>query len=89
MIARYEVKGRSMEPSFKDGDRALLLKTKNIKKGDVVVFSTQERECIKRVSAIKENGLYVEGDNKSQSTDSRHYGAIKKEQVVGKLIMKY
>ena len=89
MFSRYEVKGRSMEPFFSEGDRVLLLRTKNIKKGDIAVFSTPERDCIKRVAAVKDDEFFVEGDNKAASTDSRHYGTVNKEQVVGKVLLKY
>ncbi|MBI2574356.1 S26 family signal peptidase [Candidatus Woesearchaeota archaeon] len=89
MIARYEIKGGSMEPGLKEGDRVLLLRTKNMKKGDVVVFSAAGRDCIKRVSSVARSSFFAEGDNKQESTDSRHYGAIHKKQVVGKVFWRY
>lgn len=89
MFARYEVKGSSMRPTLKEGDRVLLLKTKKVKKNNVIVFSMPERECIKRVTAVNSNRLFVEGDNKSESTDSTSYGEIKREQVIGKVVMNY
>ncbi len=89
MFSRYEVKGRSMEPSLREGDRVLLLRTKNMKKGDVVVFAAAGRDCIKRVASVTRSSFFVEGDNKAESTDSRHYGAIHKKQVIGKVVWRY
>jgi type IV secretory pathway protease TraF len=33
--------------------------------------------------------IWVEGDNKSASTDSRSWGALNHEEVIGKLIFRY
>jgi signal peptidase I len=51
---------------------------------------------IKRVIKIsnnpdssKEVKIWVEGDNKSASTDSRSWGALNYEEVIGKLIFRY
>jgi signal peptidase I len=50
---------------------------------------------VKRVTQISNNTnkrkeeFWVEGDNKSASTDSRSWGALDSTQVVGKLIFRY
>jgi signal peptidase I len=51
---------------------------------------------VKRVTTIsnnpdssKEVKIWVEGDNKSASTDSRSWGALNHEEVIGKLIFRY
>lgn len=38
---------------------------------------------IKRISKIDEHGVWVEGDNKQGSTDSRHYGYIQPKDIKG------
>ncbi|MBI3033802.1 S26 family signal peptidase [Candidatus Woesearchaeota archaeon] len=78
-----------MEPAFRQGERVLLFKTRKVKIGDVIVFSNPGMDCIKRVCAINGDSLFVEGDNKLHSTDSRDYGAVRKEQVIGKVILNY
>ncbi len=78
-----------MEPFLKEGDRVLLLRTKNIKKGDIAVFAAAERDCIKRVASVTRSSFFAEGDNKQESTDSRHYGGLSKAQVVGKVLWRY
>lgn len=43
---------------------------------------------IKRLCEINGNCIWVEGDNKKDSIDSRHYGYIYKKQVLGILLCK-
>jgi signal peptidase I len=42
----------------------------------------------KSSDAIK-NGIWVEGDNKEKSTDSRSWGALDSTEVIGKLLFRY
>jgi signal peptidase I len=42
----------------------------------------------KSSDAIK-NGIWVEGDNKEKSTDSRSWGALDANEVLGKLMFRY
>jgi len=50
---------------------------------------------VKRVTKISNNpnnskaAIWVEGDNKSASTDSRSWGALDSTEVIGKLIFRY
>ena len=51
---------------------------------------------VKRVSKVtndpdfdKEVKIWVEGDNKEKSTDSRIWGALDSSEVIGKLILRY
>ena len=47
---------------------------------------------VKRVTQINESNetkIWVEGDNKSASTDSRSWGALDSSEVIGKLIFRY
>ncbi len=43
--------------------------------------SVKPRDHIKRIRKINEHGVWVEGDNKQGSTDSRHYGYIQPKDV--------
>jgi len=42
-----------------------------------------------RVDESNETKIWVEGDNKSASTDSRSWGALDSSEVIGKLIFRY
>ena len=51
---------------------------------------------VKRVTQITNDskvnndiGIWVEGDNKDKSTDSRSWGALDSSEVIGKLIFRY
>ncbi len=51
---------------------------------------------VKRVTQITNDskfnndiGIWVEGDNKDKSTDSRSWGALDTSEVIGKLIFRY
>ena len=49
---------------------------------------TQVSSSSKASDAIK-NEIWVEGDNKANSTDSRSWGALDSSEVIGKLIFRY
>ena len=100
-----EVRGDSMSPNFNDGDwllfRLLPAKSKSNKLvGKVVLIQRQSQVGtdflqVKRVVKVDESNesnetkFWVEGDNKSASTDSRSWGALDSSEVIGKLIFRY
>ena len=92
-IMRFKIEDRSMEPTFKSGDYVFVNKLAyafgNPSKGDVIVFKhpkEKDRFLIKRISLITNSDEYfVVGDNKSYSRDSRHFGPIKKNMIIGKV----
>ena len=88
-FSRFEVKGSSMEPVLKQGDRVLTFNFSAPKKGDLVVARKNSMEIIKRVKKVSVNSFFVIGDNLGHSTDSRHFGLIKRNEIVGKVLMKY
>ena len=92
------VSGSSMKPTYNDGDW-LLFKQVTVSASDsqslvgkVVVI---ERESfpgihlIKRVVRAEQSGIWVEGDNKEASTDSRQWGAITPTEIVGVVLLRY
>jgi signal peptidase I len=58
------------------------------KPGEVVVFYTPTGElAIKRCMALNEwGGIYAEGDNRNASYDSRSYGPVSVDNVIGKVL---
>lgn len=90
---RFRVEDRSMEPTFKAGDYVLVNKLiyifGNPSKGDVVVLKhpkEKDKFLIKRISLVTNlSEYYVIGDNKNYSRDSRHFGPIKKDLIIGKI----
>ncbi len=144
----YKVKGDSMDPTLKDGERVVVnligQKLGSLEKGNVIVFhATKENDYVKRVigtpgdeieykddqlivngkkvdepyldynekhklgeyitgsletkdinqvdgkNKIPKDKLLVLGDNREVSKDSRSFGLIDKDQVVGKVSFRY
>ena len=56
------------------------------KKGDIVAIKHYGKEMIKRIHLSSDRGIFVIGDNKKESTDSRNFGWISKDQITGKII---
>jgi len=91
----FKIEDRSMEPTLKPGDYAIVNKLAYIfskpSKDDIIVFKHPKEKnkfIIKRIYLATTNDEYfVVGDNKDYSSDSRHFGAIKKNLIVGKLFM--
>ena len=78
------ISGASMEPTYQTGDIAVALRVSDahtLQKGDIVVFPYEGRELVKRVSELRDDGLYVLGDNPEHSTDSREFGTIPYDEV--------
>lgn len=136
----HRVSGRSMLPTFEDGDFILTDKISyrigEPKRGDVIVLKypkSENQEFIKRVIGlpgdtiqiqdsslyingkhleenylapgtpthgadyinegatiqVKENQYFVFGDNRTNSSDSRNWGPITKQEIVGKTFFRY
>ncbi len=58
----------------------------NLKLNDLVVAKVNNRLIIKRVTKINQDKLFLEGDNKAVSIDSKSFGWIAKNKVIGKVI---
>lgn len=78
-----------MEPTYKHGERVILL-TWFVSPAisDVVVLCDPRTKklLVKRIVQIKGGAYYVLGDNTHESTDSRKFGFVKRENIIGKVI---
>jgi len=85
MIEILKVKGKSMLPFAKNGDFVLVLKFLKAKKGRVVLARDprDKRLIMKRVESVKRDRIFLLGDNKPGSTDSRHFGPVSKNDILG------
>lgn len=77
------VSGLSMVPTLAPDEKLLVRYDGPVVLGDLVVFQRANRIDIKRVSRIESDGLFVVGDNDLVSTDSRTYGLVPHEDVLG------
>jgi signal peptidase I len=91
-IELFKIKDRSMQPTINDGDyvlvTGLVYLIRKPKVNDIIVLRHPQRRIwiIKRISKIVHGKYYVEGDNKEVSQDSRKFGLIGKELIIGKVI---
>jgi nickel-type superoxide dismutase maturation protease len=89
-LQRYKVFGDSMIPTLKEGNEVICYRwaySKNPPKvGDLVVAKVKDLEIIKRVMLVRDDEVYLKGDNEHQSTDSRNFGWINNRQIVGKAV---
>jgi signal peptidase I len=100
---KVEVRGDSMSPNYNEGDwllfRLLPAKSKADELVGKVVLIQRRSNLgedflqVKRVTKVhndtNETEIWVEGDNKEKSTDSRSWGALDSSEVIGKLILCY
>jgi nickel-type superoxide dismutase maturation protease len=89
--AAVRVRGPSMSPTVRDGDRLLVRRVRSadsVREGDVVLARFPARPellVVKRVRRAGSGGHWVEGDNQFLTDDSRTYGAAV---VVGRVVLR-
>ncbi len=77
------VRGRSMLPTLRDGDRLLVRHGRDPRIGDVVVVRLPDGVlAVKRVTLRVPEGWWVERDNPAEGVDSWQVGAIPARDVV-------
>lgn len=93
LLSRFKISGHSMSPKFSEGDNVLVSSIPFMfgkpKKGDVVIFEKYNRIYLKRISKIKDGKFFLTGDNKKDSNDSRRFGFVNRDQIKGKVILKF
>ena len=103
-FSTVKVSGSSMSPTFMPGDWLLIKQIRSgahpLKIHSVYLINDPERPGIKLLKRIKEVEVdeivgkqaqfnyWLEGDHPS-STDSRKWGWLKQEQVVGKVLLRF
>jgi nickel-type superoxide dismutase maturation protease len=89
---RIEITGESMLPALEPGDRVVVVRAGRPRTGDIVACADPDkpnRTLVKRVVAVAGHRYIVLGDNSDASTDSRHFGPIDADSVIGRLIFLY
>lgn len=86
-LKRFTVSGYSMLPILKPGQDVLVwcwfIKPKV---GAIVAVKVNGKDMVKRIQKVEGRRIFVTGDNKKMSTDSRSFGWIDKKDISGKLI---
>jgi nickel-type superoxide dismutase maturation protease len=92
LLTKFKVIGHSMEPGIKNGEivlaSSLFYLFKNPQIGDIVAFKDTGKILIKRIMNISKGKYFLEGDNRKDSLDSRKFGLVPKQKILGKVIYK-
>jgi len=75
-----------MVPTLKPGQLVVLAGVHTLRVGDIVMVRHDGLEKIKRISQLKDGNVYLLGDNPAASTDSRDFGWVARNQVIGTLL---
>jgi nickel-type superoxide dismutase maturation protease len=91
---RVSVRGTSMTPTLEPADRLLVVRWGRPSAGHLVALRDprdQSRVLVKRVAEIdtRSRVVTVLGDNPAASTDSRVFGAVPFDAVVGRVVYRY
>jgi len=91
---RVTVHGRSMVPALWPQDRVVVVAARRLRVGQLVALPDPRhpaRILVKRVASIDVSGgtVTVLGDNGEASTDSRHFGPVRRDAVMGRVIYRY
>ena len=99
LFQRVTVVGDSMAPGLQPGDRLLVRKASRrrrrvpaLRAGDIVVANDPRqpaRALVKRVAAAEGSLVWLVGDNPGHSTDSRDFGPVPLDSVLGRAIYRY
>ncbi|GAB2620763.1 nickel-type superoxide dismutase maturation protease [Streptomyces capparidis] len=86
------VEGPSMVPTLRDGDRLLVRYGAAVRPGDVVVARhpfQQDLLVVKRAAERRDGGWWLLGDNSFVPNDSREFGVVPAELVLGRAVARY
>lgn len=91
-IYKYKISGNSMTPTLAPNDIVLVNRMSywfaSPKINDIIAVRDPRdgKILIKRIKKIENKQCFVQGDNKNSSTDSRVFGMIRKQDIIGKVI---
>lgn len=89
-ISKFKVFGSSMMPTLRPGQAVMSFNwaylNKKPKSGEIVVIKLDHKEIIKRVDRVEGEWVFVQGDNQTDSIDSRHFGPVNINQLIGKVV---
>ncbi len=95
--SRFRVTGRSMIPLLQPGDGLLIDLTayhqKCPRSGEIVIAwhpLETNLKIVKRVASVLDDGsCFLLGDNPTESTDSRSFGPIELNKILGKVCCRF
>ena len=90
LLQKFKVSGHSMEPAIKNEQHVLVSKIPyffpepDVK--EIVAFKKNKKILIKRIIRKSGNKYFLAGDNLNDSLDSKNFGFVSKNYILGKVI---
>lgn len=94
ILGLFTVSGQSMQPSFKPGEILVVSSLPYLfqepKPREIIIMKDprDQKLLIKRIMKQEKGKFFVAGDNPKASTDSRTFGEVARECILGKVILK-
>jgi nickel-type superoxide dismutase maturation protease len=92
-LVRVKVAEPSMVPAVRSGDWLIVLRTKRIKPGQMVITRNPDEPdmlLVKRAGHRADGGWWVESDNPyAGAVDSRRFGPVPDRLVIGRVLARY
>jgi nickel-type superoxide dismutase maturation protease len=89
----WSIEGDSMYPTLRNGDQVLICPYDEIRVGDIVLANHPFKasiKIIKRVAQVQDDGrLFLVGDDAMESQDSRSFGGIKRNDILGRATCRF
>jgi len=86
LVVVRRVVGDSMAPTMTSGAIVVGIRPRAIRTGDVVVVRHNGMEKIKRVHKMSSSRVFLVGDNRAHSTDSRDFGWVDIGTVIARIV---
>ena len=81
-----------MLPTLSPGDFLMIRIGAGFEIGDLVAAKVDglvDQMVVKRIVDFNDHAYWLSGDNIRESDDSRKFGWVEKDQIIGKVILKY
>lgn len=91
-FTRIRIVGPSMEPAMRNGDWWIVRRTRRLRPGDAALMVHPRRPdalVVKRLVRQEPRGWWVLGDNAAMSEDSRQFGPVPADLLIGRLVRRY
>jgi nickel-type superoxide dismutase maturation protease len=90
-LSVFKISGHSMEPTIRNGQFVLVNRLAYVfsspQKGDIVAAKAEGKFFVKRIQKRENIKYFLVGDNQHDSLDSRKFGMIGKDQIIGKVML--
>lgn len=83
------VRGRSMEPTLRDGDRLLVVHGARPRTGRLAVARLAGVVAVKRVALRDDQGWWLERDNPVEGIDSWSAGPVSDDDIVARVLFRW